>query len=41
MFYSENIASFGRVLGRVQSEAIAVHDAGGMLRETVIYRIAP
>jgi hypothetical protein len=41
MFYSENIASFGRVLGRVQSAAIAVHDAGGMLRETVNYRIAP
>jgi hypothetical protein len=41
MFYSENIASFGRVLGRVQSAAIAVHDAGGMLRETVDYRIAP
>jgi hypothetical protein len=41
MFYSENIASFGRVLGRVQSAAVAVHDAGGMLRETVDYRIAP
>jgi hypothetical protein len=41
MFYSENIASFGRVLGRVQSAAITVHDAGSMLRETVDYRIAP
>jgi hypothetical protein len=41
MFYSENIASFGHVLGRVQSAAIAVHDFGGMLRETVEYRIAP
>jgi hypothetical protein len=41
MFYSENIASFGRVLGRVQSTAIAVHDLGGMLRETVDYRIVP
>ncbi len=41
MLYSENIASFGRVLGRVQSAAIAVHDLGGMLRETVDYRIAP
>lgn len=41
MFYSENIASFGRVLGRLQSAAIAVHDAGGMLRETVDYRIVP
>jgi hypothetical protein len=41
MFYSENIASFGRVLGRVQSATIAVHDAGSMLRESVEYRLAP
>lgn len=41
MFYSENLASFGRVLQRVQSASIAVHDAGTMLRESVTYRIAP
>jgi hypothetical protein len=41
MFYSENIASFGRVLNRVQSATITVHDAGSMLRESVIYRLTP
>jgi hypothetical protein len=41
MFYSENIASFGRVLQRVQSATVTVHDAGSMLRESIIYRLAP
>jgi hypothetical protein len=41
MFFSENIASLGSVLRRVQSAEVAVHDAGSMLRETVVYRIAP
>jgi hypothetical protein len=41
MFFSENIASLGTVLRRVQSAEIAVHDAGSMLRETVVYRMAP
>ncbi len=41
MFYSENLASFGQVLHRVQSAAIAVHDQGSMLREAVVYRVTP
>jgi hypothetical protein len=41
MFFSENIASLGRALGRVQSASIMVHDAGSMLRENVVYRVAP
>jgi hypothetical protein len=41
MFYSENIASFGRVLARMQSAAIAVHDEGSRLRESMVYRLAP
>jgi hypothetical protein len=41
MFYSENMASFGRVLNRVQSATITVHDAGTMLRESVVYRLTP
>jgi hypothetical protein len=41
MFYSENMASFGRVIQRVQSATIAVHDAGSMLRESIVYRLAP
>jgi hypothetical protein len=41
MFYSENLASLGRALVRVQSGEIAVHDRGSMLRENVVYRMAP
>jgi hypothetical protein len=41
MFYSENVASLGRALRRVQSATLAVHDTGTMLRESVVYRIAP
>lgn len=41
MFFSENLASLGRVLRRVQSASIVVHDAGTMLRESVDYKIAP
>ncbi len=41
MFFSENVASLGRALARVQSANVAVHDAGTMLRENVVYRIAP
>jgi hypothetical protein len=41
MFYSENMASFGRVLSRVQSASIIVHDAGTMLSESVVYRLTP
>ena len=40
MFFSENLASLGRTLERVQSANIAVHDAGTMLRENVVYRMA-
>jgi hypothetical protein len=41
MFYSENIASLGRALQRMQSAAIVVHDIGPMLRESVTYRLSP
>ena len=41
MFYSENIASLGRALARVDTATIMVHDAGTMLHESVEYRIAP
>ena len=41
MFYSENMASFGRVLGRVQQAMIATHDSGAMVREQVVYRLTP
>jgi len=41
MFYSENVASFGRALRRVQSATLSVHDTGTMLRESAVYRMAP
>ncbi len=41
MFYSENIASLGRTLGRIDAATITVHDVGTMLRETVVYRLNP
>jgi hypothetical protein len=41
MFFSENVASLGRVLRRVESASMEVHDAGSALRESVVYRIAP
>lgn len=41
MFYSENLASFGRTLNRVNTASIVVHDPGPMLREEVVYRITP
>ena len=41
MFYSENMASLGRALQRLQSATVTVHDAGTMLRESVVYRVAP
>jgi hypothetical protein len=40
LFFSENLASFGRVMRRVQSVEVVVHDAGSMLRETVVYRVS-
>lgn len=41
MFYSENIASLGRTLLRVDAATITVHDVGTMLREAVVYRLNP
>ena len=41
MFYSETVASLARALSRVESAEIVVHDVGTMLRETLVYRIAP
>jgi len=41
MFYSENIASLGRALARLDTATIVVHDPGPMLRENVVYRMNP
>jgi hypothetical protein len=41
LFYSENVASLGRALARVDTATITVHDLGPMLREIVLYRMNP
>jgi hypothetical protein len=38
-FFSENIASLGRTLGRVRSAAVVREDTGGAVIETVTYRL--
>lgn len=40
-YFSANLASLGRVLKRVDAAAIVVHDAGTMLRESVVYKLNP
>lgn len=40
-YFAGNLASFGRTLKRVDTASIAVHDAGTMLRESVVYRVSP
>jgi hypothetical protein len=41
MFYSENLASLGRSLVRVDSATLTRHDTGPLVRETVVYRMNP
>jgi hypothetical protein len=40
-FFSGNLASLGRTLKRIDAATIVVHDAGTMLRESVVYKINP
>jgi hypothetical protein len=40
-FFSGNVASLGRTLRRIDAAAVVVHDAGTMLRESVIYKLTP
>jgi len=40
-FFSGNLASLGRTLRRIDAATIVVHDAGTMLRESVVYRLNP
>ena len=39
--YSENVASLGRALARVESASITVHDTGATVPQTVVYRFKP
>jgi hypothetical protein len=40
-FFSGNLGSLGRTLKRVDAVTIVVHDAGTMLRESVVYKLNP
>jgi len=40
-FFSENMASLGRTLGRVGSSSILVRDSGRAVTQTVVYRFGP
>jgi hypothetical protein len=39
LFFSENIASLGRTLGRIDSAFLESHDEGGAVRQTVVYKL--
>ena len=38
-FFSGNLASLGQTLARIDSESIAVHDAGATVTQSVVYRL--
>jgi hypothetical protein len=40
-FFSGNLASLGRTVKRIDAAAIVVHDAGTMLRESLVYKLNP
>ena len=40
-YFSGNLASLGRTLKRIDAATIVVHDAGTMLRESVVYKLTP
>ena len=40
-FFSQNVASLGRVLNRVDSAAIVVHDDGKRVTQQIVYRLKP
>ena len=40
-YFSGNLASLGRTLKRIDATTIVVHDAGTMLRESVVYKLTP
>jgi hypothetical protein len=40
-FFSQNVASLGRVLGRLDSASITVHDDGSRVAQQMIYRLKP
>jgi hypothetical protein len=39
LFFSENIASFGRTLGRVDSVFLESHDDGNVVTQSLVYKL--
>ena len=39
LFFSENLASLGRTLGRINSVSLESHDDGATVKQTVVYRL--
>jgi hypothetical protein len=40
-FFSQNVASLGRVLNRLDSASITVHDDGSRVTQQMVYRLKP
>ncbi|MCX6638107.1 MAG: hypothetical protein NT090_23875, partial [Acidobacteria bacterium] len=40
MFFSENLGSLGRTLGRLDSVSVSVRDSGAAESQTVVYRLS-
>ena len=40
MFFSENLGSLGRTLGRLDSVSVTVRDSGAAETQTVVYRLS-
>jgi hypothetical protein len=38
-FFSQNVASLGRTLGRLRSVDVAAHDSGAQLKQQIVYRL--
>ena len=39
-FFSQNVASLGRTMGRVETASIVVHDTGATVPQTVTYKLS-
>ena len=38
-FFSQNVASLGRTMGRMEAASIVVHDTGATLPQTIVYKL--
>ena len=38
-FFSQNVASLGRTMGRMETASIAAHDTGATVPQTIVYKL--